>query len=332
MLYDRLDGNKVRCRLCSHACIIGEGKSGFCRVRRNIEGTLYSMVYGETIARNNDPIEKKPLYHFLPGSRSLSIATVGCNFHCEFCQNWQISQITKEGDDSVFQGRPFPPRQVVEQARQGGSASIAYTYTEPTVFYEYAFDTAALAHEAGIRNVFVTNGYMSREALETVAPYLDAANVDLKAWSDDYYKTLCKARLEPVLSTIRSMKELGVWLEVTTLIVPGENDAEDQLAGIADFLADVDRNIPWHISRFYPDYQFTDHRPTPMETLEKARRIGENRGLHYVYLGNVPGDTHTRCPQCGEVVIRRRNGMPDQIHLTDGKCSACGAEIAGVWA
>jgi pyruvate formate lyase activating enzyme len=332
MLYETVEGNKVRCRLCSHQCTIADGKFGFCGVRRNTAGTLYTMVFGEAIARNVDPIEKKPLYHFLPGSRSLSIATVGCNFHCGFCQNWQISQISQRQEESAFEGHWFPPEAVVEEAKRRRCASISYTYTEPTIFFEYAYETAALSRESDIRNVFVTNGYMSRRALDTMAPYLDAANVDLKAWGDAYYKTVCKAHLEPVLDTIRHMKELGIWLEVTTLIIPGENDSDEQLEGIGQFIAEVGIETPWHISRFYPDYQFSDREATPLETLERAKAIGARQGLRYVYLGNVPADTRTYCHRCSEVVITRDGDGSKGINLKNGKCPACGAEIDGVWA
>jgi pyruvate formate lyase activating enzyme len=331
MLYERVEGDKVRCRLCSHQCTIAEGKFGFCGVRRNTAGTLYTMVFGEAIARNVDPIEKKPLYHFLPGSRSLSIATVGCNFHCGFCQNWQISQISQRQEESAFEGHWFPPEAIVEEAKGRRCASISYTYTEPTIFFEYAYETAALSRESNIRNVFVTNGYMSRRALDTMAPYLDAANVDLKAWREAYYKTVCKAHLEPVLDTIRHMKELGIWLEVTTLIVPGENDSDEQLEGIGRFIAEVGVETPWHISRFYPNYQFSDRGATPLETLERAKAIGTREGLRYVYLGNVPADTRTYCHRCNEVVITRDGDGAKGIKLKNGKCPGCGAEIDGVW-
>jgi pyruvate formate lyase activating enzyme len=331
MLYEKLEGDKVLCRLCSHQCKINEGKLGFCGVRRNIQGTLYTTVYGKAIASNIDPIEKKPLYHFLPGSRSMSIATIGCNFHCGFCQNWQISQISQKRNESGVQGRWFPPEKVVEKAKQGRCESISYTYTEPTIFFEYAYETAVLAGGAGIRNVFVTNGYMSGEALETIAPYLDAANVDLKAWSDDYYRNNCKARLEPVLNSIRHMKELGIWLELTTLVIPGENDSDRQLEGIAGFIAEVGVEIPWHISRFHPDYQFSDHEATPLETLQRAQAIGKKCGLRYVYLGNVTADSHTYCPHCHEVVVKREAGFGEVTHIRGGKCLSCGAEIEGVW-
>jgi pyruvate formate lyase activating enzyme len=291
---------------------------------------LYTTAFGETIARNVDPIEKKPLYHFLPGTLAFSIATAGCNFHCSFCQNWQISQAASErgvaGD-----GRPFPPAQVVAEAEQNQCASIAYTYTEPTIFFEYARETALAAREKGIRNVFVTNGYMSRRALEEAAPWLDAANVDLKAWSDDFYQEVCKGRLKPVLDTIRGMKRMGIWVEVTTLVIPGDNDAEADLKGIAGFIAEVGTEIPWHISRFHPDYRFDSHPATPMETLEKAERIGRDAGLKYVYLGNVARERDTRCPNCRQPLVQRTVMGTRVPGIRQGLCRHCGETIEGVW-
>jgi len=286
MLYEKLDENRVNCFLCAHRCRISSGGFGFCGVRQNVNGTLYTLVYGEVIASHSDPIEKKPLYHFHPGTWAYSIATVGCNFKCGFCQNWQISQMTKR-DGSSLGGREFPPEAVVRQARQSGCRSIAYTYTEPTIFFEYAYDTAVLARKAGLSNVFVTNGYMTREALETIRPYLDAANVDLKSFRDEYYRKLCKARLQPVLETIKTMKEMGIWVEVTTLVVPEENDSVKELREIAAFLAGIGKDIPWHISRFFPSYQMADGGPTPVVKLKEAERIGRELGLEHIHLGNV---------------------------------------------
>ncbi|MBN1652238.1 MAG: AmmeMemoRadiSam system radical SAM enzyme [Deltaproteobacteria bacterium] len=330
ILYRKTHDGKLHCRLCSHHCRVAEGEFGFCGVRENRDGRLVTHVYGEVIAANVDPIEKKPLYHFLPGSSSFSIATLGCNFRCGFCQNWQISQLTKEDSSNVY-GRKMTPEQIVDEALRKGCRSISYTYTEPTVFFEYAYDTAVLSRERGLANIFVTNGYMSREALSAIRPYLDAANVDLKSFSDEFYKRNCKAKLKPVLATIRSMKEMGVWLEVTTLVIPGENDDDENLAEIARFIASVDGNIPWHISRFHPDFQLMDSQPTPMESLLRAYRFGEEAGLRYIYLGNVSGETTpTRCPQCWKPVINRR-GYEVDCRLKKGACPECGGLIPGVF-
>ncbi len=329
-LWEKLDQERVHCYLCAHECKIAESKFGVCGVRQNRQGALFTTIYADVIAANIDPIEKKPLYHFLPGSRSYSIATVGCNFKCGFCQNWQISQ-TSTRDGYTHSRHEAQPAKVVEEARKHACRSISYTYTEPTIFFEYAFDTAKLAHEAGLYNVFVTNGYMTRPALDMIRPYLDAANVDLKSFSDDSYRKNCKARLQPVLDTIAAMKALGVWVEVTTLVIPDENDSDDELRKIAEFLAGVDRMIPWHISRFHPDYEFAQHKATPLETLHKAKEIGQQAGLNFIYLGNVMEGSNTVCYQCHNQIIERRYMGLDSTQLTEGHCPHCGAVIAGVW-
>ncbi len=234
MLWGPLEGGKVQCRLCAHRCVIASGKQGICGVRENHDGRLVTLVYGEVVAAHVDPIEKKPLYHFFPGSKALSVATAGCNFRCGFCQNWQISQAPRRKGGGIA-GEPFAPEDIVRAALDQGCRSISYTYTEPTIFFEYAFDTAKLAQEAGLLNNFVTNGYMTAEALETIRPYLDAANVDLKAFKDETYKRVCGARLEPVLESIRLMHQFGIWVEVTTLVVPGLNDGEEETRGDSPF-------------------------------------------------------------------------------------------------
>ncbi|HOD35194.1 MAG TPA: AmmeMemoRadiSam system radical SAM enzyme [Syntrophales bacterium] len=330
LLYEKLEENRVSCHLCSHRCRIGAGRFGVCSVRENRGGTLYTHVYGGLIAQNVDPIEKKPLYHFLPGSTSYSIATVGCNFKCDFCQNWQISQVA-EVERLGMRARQVKPEDVVRQAKATGSASISYTYTEPTIYFEFAYDCAKAAKQEGLYNVFVTNGYMTREMLEMIRPCLDAANVDLKAYSDDFYKRLCKARLQPVLENIRTMKEMGIWIEVTTLVVPGQNDSETELKGIAAYLASVDVSIPWHISRFHPQYRMDHLEPTPMKILNRAYEIGREAGLRYVYLGNVAGKhNHTYCYHCGNLLIERA-GFSVSKHQTEGdRCPKCGTVQDGV--
>lgn len=330
MLWEKTDDKKVHCFLCAHECKIAQNKFGICGVRQNLRGTLMTMVYSEIIAANVDPIEKKPLYHFLPGTFSYSIATIGCNFRCGFCQNWQISQSTVE-NGLTSSRRYMEPKQVVEKAKEAGCRSISYTYTEPTIFFEYAYDTAKLAKEAGLYNVFVTNGYMTERALDTIHPYLDAANVDLKSFSDDFYKKTCKARLQPVLDTISAMKASGIWVEVTTLIIPGENDSDDELKDIAEFLAGVDRMIPWHLSRFHPDYKLTDRKATPLQTLQKAKETGLKAGLKYVYLGNVTEGSNTFCHQCGKQIIERNYMSLKNLTLENGRCPNCEAKIPGLW-
>jgi pyruvate formate lyase activating enzyme len=326
--YSRAGEGAVDCFLCSHRCHIAEGKRGVCRVRQNDGGTLYSLVYGRLIARHMDPIEKKPLYHFLPGTPSYSIATPGCNFRCRFCQNWQISQTNGA---AVFDGLGYvPPEDVVAAAESGRAATIAYTYTEPTIFMEYALDCARLAGTRGIRNVFVTNGFESPEAVEAMAGLIDAANVDLKAFSDEFYRSECGGRLQPVLDTIANMHEAGIHVEVTTLVVPGANDTDEQFAGIGGFLAGVSPDIPWHISRFHPDYQETGLPPTPMEAMERAEAAGRKAGLNYVYLGNVltTGGQNTRCPDCGKVLVERSGFSRPTIRVKEPRCPGCGRTVS----
>ncbi len=332
MLYDREKEQKVRCRLCRHECTISDGKTGICGVRQNLDGDLYTHAYGKAAAAGADPIEKKPLYHFLPGSSAYSVATMGCNFKCGFCQNWRISQAgEQEGLD--MPGAPLTPEEIVKNARINQCASIAYTYTEPTIFFEYAYDAARMANAEGLKNIFVTNGYMSAEALKTVAPFLDACNVDLKAFDEDFYENICKARLQPVLDNIRLMRELNIWIEITTLLVPGKNDDKEGLRKTARFIAETDPDIPWHISRFHPDYKYADAAATPASALKKAYAAGKNAGLRYVYLGNVlDADRDTQCPHCLHPVIDR-SGFPVETRLTGEKrCPKCGGAVAGVYA
>ncbi|MFW6164436.1 MAG: AmmeMemoRadiSam system radical SAM enzyme [Planctomycetota bacterium] len=330
MLYDKLDDDRVKCRLCSHRCTIAPGKLGICQARRNDGGTLVTMAYGRTIAQHVDPIEKKPLYHFRPGSTAFSIATPGCNFRCGWCQNADISQTPSPED--FLGGRPASPEHIVAAARRAECLSIAYTYTEPTIFFEYAYDTARLAHDAGLANLFVTNGYMTQETLETIRPYLDAANVDLKAFREETYQAHVGARLEPVLENLKVFKRLGIWLEVTTLIIPDINDDEAELRDCATFLArEVGSETPWHLSRFRPAFKMTHLPPTPMATLTRAREIGLQAGLRHVYLGNAPGQSDTTCYQCDRLLIRRTGfGLAENSIRRDGTCPDCGTRIAGV--
>jgi pyruvate formate lyase activating enzyme len=332
LLYDRLPDRKVQCRLCAHRCIIKPGRQGICKVRENRDGVLISRVYRKLIARHIDPIEKKPLFHVLPGSLSYSVATVGCNFACRFCQNADIAQLPGERS-GVLPGDITPPEAVVRAAESAGCRSIAYTYTEPTVYFETALEIARIARERGLLNVFVTNGYMTAETVEMIRPFLDAANVDLKAYTDDFYKTRCGARIEPVKETLRAMKAAGIFLEVTTLVIPGLNDAPDELAALAGFIAgELGPGTPWHVSRFHPVYRLTDRPPTPVETLTAARDIGLAAGLKYVYVGNVPGNggEDTPCPGCGETVIRRRGYRILDNRLENGRCPDCGETVHGI--
>ena len=330
MLYEKLEGNRVQCYLCAHRCKIKEGKRGVCHVRENEDGTLYTLVYGRTISQHVDPVEKKPLQHFYPGSKAYSIATVGCNFRCQWCQNAEISQMPRERH--FILGDEATPEEIVASAKRAGCRSIAYTYTEPTIFFEYAYDTAQLAHEEGIANIYVTNGFMSDEMLETFDPYLDAANVDLKAFRDETYRKYVGGRLQPVLDSLKKMKELGVWVEVTTLVVPGINDDEDEIRDAARFVAqELGPETPWHISRFYPSYQMRDKPPTPVSTLQRAQEIGQEEGLRYTFVGNVPGEANTVCHECGQMLIRRSGYRLLENNVTaDGACPNCGTPVAGV--
>lgn len=331
MLYRPLEEKRVECFLCAHRCVIAEDKWGVCGVRHNQGGKLYTHVYAEVIAAHVDPIEKKPLYHFYPGSKAFSIATIGCNFRCPFCQNWEISQATKK-ERPLGGGFTFPPAKVVEEAKKHGCRSISYTYTEPTIFFEYAYDTAVIAKREGLTNNFVTNGFMTPEALEMIKPYLDGANVDLKAFREETYKKICKARLEPVLESIQLMKKLGIWVEVTTLVVPGLNDSETELKSIARFLANLDRDIPWHISRFHPDYEYTSVAATPLETLRRAAKIGQEEGLKFIYIGNVWGEgENTYCPRCHQPIILRHGFWVESMKMTGRQCGYCGQVIPGLF-
>ena len=328
LFYEKLDKGLVGCFLCAHFCRIKNGKFGFCGVRQNIGGVLFTHSYGKVVATGVDPVEKKPLYHFLPGSSSFSIATAGCNFRCGFCQNWQISQASDKNERMEI----VPPDKIVEAALENKCRSISYTYTEPTIFFEYAFDIAKLARAKGLRNIFVTNGYMAEEPLKLIGPYLDAANVDLKFFKEVSYRKICKAGLKPVLDSIRLMHELGVWVEITTLVIPGENDSDEELKDIAGFIAGIDKNIPWHVSRFYPDYKFTGHKLTPESILEKAQKIGEGAGLNFIYVGNVSGfGNDTYCPGCKKLLLKRELFSILDDNIKEGKCSFCSEVVPGIF-
>jgi pyruvate formate lyase activating enzyme len=331
-LYEPLNHLKVQCHLCNHRCIISEGQRGQCGVRENQGGILKTLVYGKLIASHVDPIEKKPFFHFMPGSLSYSIATVGCNFSCRFCQNADISRMPADQDGKIA-GSICEVSSVVHEAQKTGCKSIAYTYTEPTVFFEFALDTTKMAHEKGLRNVFVTNGYMTPEALEKIHPYLDAANVDLKAFQEKFYKEVCGASLKPVQKTLGLMKSMGIHLEITTLLIPGMNDDPVQLSDMAAFIAsDLGSNTPWHISRFHPTYKLTDRPPTSVKALINAREIGIHAGLKYVYTGNVPGDNgeNTYCHHCGKLLIERWGFTVRKNRIQNRRCVFCKTVIPGI--
>lgn len=330
MFYEREEGLRVRCALCRFRCLISDGARGVCAVRENRGGILYSLVYGKICGEHIDPIEKKPLFHVMPGSRSYSIATAGCNFQCRHCQNYTISQVDRT---AAVYGLERTPQEIVRSAVENNCSSISYTYTEPTIFFEFAYDTARLAAEAGVKNIFVTNGYISREALVTIAPFLNAANIDLKGFSESFYREVVHAKLSEVLDSIIEYRKLGIWLELTTLIIPGLNDSDAGLRGIADFIvANLGIDTPWHVTGFFPTYKMTDRPPTPAETLRKAREIGFAAGLRYVYVGNVHGDggENTSCPSCATLLIKRHGFRVSASRIHNGTCPECGCVIAGI--
>jgi pyruvate formate lyase activating enzyme len=330
MLYEKLDDQRVHCNLCAHRCTIKPDRRGICGVRENRNGVLYSLVYGTLIAEHIDPIEKKPFFHVYPASKSYSIATVGCNFSCDFCQNHDISQMPRS--TLMITGNDILPAEIVSQAKKSGSKTIAYTYTEPTVYCELAYDTAKIAHKQGLKNVFVTNGFMTTEAIERIAPYLTAANVDLKSFRDEFYKKRCGARLKPVLESLIKMKEMGIWVEITTLLIPALNDSNEELKDIAQFIAGLGVETPWHISRFHPQFKMLNVPVTSISSLHKAVEIGKQAGVKYVYSGNVPGDEgeNTHCSHCGHLLIERYGFKVVSINLTGNKCSKCGTVLDGV--
>lgn len=330
MFYDMEPTGKIRCRLCRFGCLISDGDRGLCHVRENRGGALYTLVYGKICAEQIDPIEKKPLFHVMPGSSTYSIATPGCNFRCRHCQNFKISQVEP---GSPISGNARTPRDIVQKALDNGCSSISYTYTEPTVFFEFAYDTARLARAAGLKNIFVTNGYISSEALETLAPFLDAANIDLKGFSESFYRDIVHARLSEVLDSILAYRRLGIWIELTTLIIPGLNDSVAELQSLAEFIvANLGVDTPWHVSRFHPTYQLSDHPRTPEDILRKACEIGRAKGLRYVYEGNVPGmgGENTRCPSCSMLLVKRSGYTIQSNVIRNGSCPECGETIVGV--
>ncbi len=324
-------GTTVQCFTCAHRCTIPEGKRGICGVMENQNGVLYSLVYGKIIALHVDPIEKKPLFHFYPGASALSLATVGCNFRCLNCQNADISQMPR--DQHRIGGKEISPEEIVESAKRALCPIISYTYTEPAIYFDYAYDTCVLAEKNGIQNTFVTNGYFTEESVRLVALVLHGANIDLKSFRDETYRRICGAKLQPVLDTIQLMKTLGVWVEVTTLIIPGVNDSELELKEIAQFIYSVDPGIPWHVTRFYPHYKMMDRPPTPIETVQRAREIGMEVGLKFVYTGNIPGEQgeNTFCPQCKTLLIERRGFQIRKYQIQGNACAKCGTRIEGVW-
>lgn len=328
--YQKLDNKVVQCQLCPRRCIIPPGKRGFCGVRENREGILYTLVYAKPCAIHIDPIEKKPLFHFLPATTAFSIATAGCNLKCKFCQNWTISQAKPEEVDYIY----LEPEDLIKKVKDSGSPTIAYTYTEPTIFYEYMLDIAKIAKKQGIKNIMHSAGHINEEPLRQLCKYLDAANIDLKGFSQKYYEEMSLGNLDSVLKTLKILKEEGIWIEITNLVLPGYNDDEDTIIKMCLWIKEnLGDEVPLHFSRFWPMYKLTALSPTPLETLEKARKIALDCGLKYVYIGNVPGHEaeNTYCPKCKKIVIRRSGYTILEVNLENGKCKFCGYKIAGTW-
>ncbi|MCL4425976.1 MAG: AmmeMemoRadiSam system radical SAM enzyme [Firmicutes bacterium] len=325
LFYEKLAEGRVQCRLCPQQCRIAPGRHGICRVRKNVDGTLYSTNYGQTTSYAVDPTEKKPLYHFYPGSYLFSLGTLGCNFRCDFCQNWQISQQDAPAETLL----PREALRLSEEVwrREPRTIGIAYTYSEPSVWYEYVLDTARLARATGLKNVLVTNGYIEREPLAELLPVVDAMNVDVKAFSDDYYRRVCGGHLDPVLRTVEQAHQAGVHVEVTTLVVPALNDSDEEIGALVEWLAEVGEEIPYHLSRYFPNYQM-DLPATPTTTLKRLRDLASQK-LRYVYVGNLPSEgNNTYCYSCGALLLRRDGLGVAESHLRDGhRCPRCGVEI-----
>ena len=334
-LSKKLSSGKVLCQACAHACKLDEGEYGICGVRKVEGGELKLLVYGLAAAVNVDPVEKKPMFHLLPTTKAFSVGTVGCNFSCSFCQNADISQYPQEHQHRLL-GQELPPERIVALAQEYGCDSVAYTYNEPIVWFEYSHDTAKLAHEAGLKNIYVTSGYETKKAIDLLAPYIDGMNIDIKGFTDTFYKEICASKLKPVLEAVRYAHSRGIWIEITTLLIPGKNDSDEEIRGIAEFIAALDPFIPWHLSAFHPTYKMTDVERTPASTLRRAYKIGQEAGLKYLYVGNIDDEDHesTYCPGCGERVIDRSGHIGQFVtnHLSpEGHCPYCDYQLEGVW-
>jgi len=330
LYYERLQNKKIKCLLCPRGCIVPDGGRGLCRVRENRSGDYYTLAHSNPCAVHIDPIEKKPLFHFLPSTTALSLATAGCNFTCKNCQNWDISQ-AKPDDTINFE---MSPEQVVDLASEYNTPTIAYTYTEPTIFFEYMLETARIAKKKGVLNIYHSNGYINQQPLHELTAYLDGANIDLKGFSNKFYQDITGGTLSPVLETLKTLKKQGVWLEVTNLVIPTKNDTEGMIEDLCQWIKDsLGSDTPIHFSRFYPQYKLQNLPPTPIQTLKKAAEIARDRGLYYVYIGNVPGvpEENTYCPNCRNLVIGRKGYSITAINMNGGKCKTCKTEIAGRW-
>ena len=334
-LSKKLNSGKILCQACAHACKLDEDEYGICGVRKVQNGELKLLVYGVAAAVNIDPIEKKPLFHFLPQSRAFSVGTVGCNLSCKFCQNYTISQYPKEHDHQIT-GQKFLPEDIVNLALENRCESIAYTYNEPIVFFEYTYDTAKLAHKKGLKNIYVTSGYETHKAIDLLEPYIDGMNIDIKSFNNEFYENICGAKLKPVLETVKYAHSKGIWVEITTLLIPNKNDSDEEIRSIAAFIASVDPSIPWHLSAFHPMYKMLDVPRTPKSTLRRAYKIAQEEGLKYIYVGNIDDEDYesTYCPNCNNRVIDRRGHIGQYVinNLNkNGTCPQCNCSIEGVW-
>lgn len=328
--YDKLENNKVRCRLCPRECVLRDGKRGYCGVRENRGGTFYTLVYGSVCAAHADPIEKKPLFHYLPGSLAFSVATAGCNVRCKFCQNWEISQALPEKVSAEF----LPPKKIAEKAAKSGCLTIAFTYSEPVVFSEYLIDTADAGHEEGIRSIVVSNGYIQEKPMRAIWGRMDAVKIDLKAFSESFYRKVVSAQMKPVLDSLVTLHSLNKWLEIVYLVVPTLNDSDQEFRGLANWVkSNLGAEVPLHFTQYYPAYLLKNLPITPVATLERAKTIADAEGLHYVYIGNVAGHPaeNTYCPQCKRMLVERSGFEIRRMLISNGACPFCTQAIPGVW-
>jgi len=328
--YEKLPYKKIKCKLCPRECVIDDRERGYCGARENRGGTYYTLVHSRVVTAHIDPIEKKPFFHFLPGAMAFSLATAGCNVNCKMCQNWEISQVRPEQVRSTY----APPEKIAALAQQNRCPVVAYTYSEPVIFYEYMMDTARAAHEAGIRSAVVTGGYVAQDPLKKLCKSVDAIKVDLKAYSETFYKEVVNGELKPVLNALVTIRKLGMWNEIVYLVVPTLNDSDQEFKGLARWVrSELGLDVPLHFSQFHPEYLLKNLPPTPLATLERAKAIADAEGLHYVYIGNVPGHPaeSTYCPKCRRVVVERVGYTIGAMHLKNGKCQYCQQPIAGVW-
>jgi len=330
LFYNKLEDKKVQCQLCPNNCVIKNNKRGICKVRENEDGFLYTIVYGRLCSMNIDPVEKKPMYHLLPGEKALSIATAGCNVHCKFCQNWTISQSKPED----IQGQFYSPNSIIQIAKKYKTPIIAFTYSEPVVFYEYMLDVAKLAKEAGIKTVMISNGYINEKPLQELCKYITAIKVDFKGYSEDFYRKIVRGKLQPVLDTMKTIQKENIWLEIVNLVIPTHNDSSEEITGLCNWIVEnLGTNVPLHFSRFHPQYRMQNLPPTSIQTLMDCYKIAKSSGINYIYLGNIPQQEtdDTFCPNCKTLLIKRKGFVSYIENILDGKCSKCGEKIPGIW-